>query len=81
MGVRRIPGAVVPALVEGEKPGSLPLQMSAHPHFVIIHCEMNDTAAELEEQFLRVPVPLVLLDGVLDRLLRQAVLELERGDG
>ena len=38
---------------------------------------MDGTPAKVEEEFLDVPVPLVLLDGVLDGLLRQAVLELE----
>ena len=41
---------------------------------------MHDAAAELEQQLPRIAVALVLLDGVLDRLLGQAVLQLERGD-
>ena len=41
---------------------------------------MDDAAAELEQPLPRVAVALVLLNGVLDRLLGQAVLQLEGGD-
>ena len=40
----------------------------------------DDAAAELEQQLARVAVALVLLDGVLDGLLGEAVLQLEGGD-
>jgi hypothetical protein len=38
---------------------------------------VHDAAAELEELLARVAVALVLLDGVLDGLLGEAVLQLE----
>ena len=48
---------------------------------LVVHGKMNDAATELEEQLTRVAVALVLLDGVVHRLLGEAVLELEGGDG
>ena len=78
--VRRIAGAVVPALVERQEPRRLALQVRAEPHLVVVDGEVHDAAAELEELLARVAVALVLLDGVLDRLLGQAVLQLEGGD-
>ena len=54
--------------------------MRAEPHLVLIHGEVRHTAAELEELFARVAVAFVLFDGVFDRLLGEAVLQLERGD-
>ena len=80
-GVGRIAGAVVPALVEGQKPRNLALQVGTHPDFVVIHREVDHAAAKLEDQLARVAVAPILLDGVLDGLLGQAVLELESGDG
>ena len=42
---------------------------------------MHHAAAELEQPLARIAVAPVLLHRVLDRLLRQVVLQLERGDG
>ena len=42
---------------------------------------MSDASPELEERLPGVAIPFVLLDGVLDRLLGEVVLQLERGDG
>jgi hypothetical protein len=47
---------------------------------VIIHGEMDDAATEFEELLARVAVALVLLDRVVDGLLRQTVLQLEGRD-
>ena len=79
--VGRIARAVVPALVEGQEPRGLALEVRAHPHLVVVHREVHHAAAELEQLLARVAVALVLLDRVLDRLLGQAVLQLEGGDG
>src|SRR5690606_6174635 len=49
-------------------------------NLVLVHGEVHDAAAELEELLARVAVSLVLLDRVLHRLLGQAVLQLEGGD-
>ena len=78
--VGRIARAVVPAQVEGQEPRGLALQVRAEAHLVVVHGEVHHAAAELEELLARVAVALVLLDGVLDRLLGQAVLQLEGGD-
>ena len=48
---------------------------------MIVDSEMRQAAAEFEELFPWVAVPLVLLDGVFHRLLGQAVLQLEGGHG
>ncbi len=76
--IRRVPGAVVPALVEGQKPRALSIEVRAELHRVVVHREVRHAAAELEELLTRVAVTLVLLCGVLDRLLGEAVLQLER---
>ena len=54
--------------------------MGAEHHLRVIDGEMNHAAAEFEQLLARVAVALVLLDGVFDRLLGQAVLEFERRD-
>ena len=46
---------------------------------MVIHGEMGDAPPELEQQLARVAVSLVLLDGIGDGLLGQAVLQLEGG--
>ena len=51
--------------------------MRAKPNFTIVDGEVRHTAAELKQQLLRITIALVLLDRVLHRLFRQAVLELE----
>ena len=78
--VGRIAGAVVAALVERQEPRGLALQLRAEAHLLVVHGEVDHAAAELEEQLAWVAVALVLLDGILDRLLGQAVLQLEGGD-
>ena len=72
--VRRISGAIVPTLVEGEKPGRLALELRAKHHLVLIQREMRHAAAQFEELLAWVAVTAVLLDGVFDGLLREAVL-------
>ena len=47
---------------------------------MVVDREMYDAASELEQVLTRVAVALVLLDCVLDRLLGQAVLQLEGSD-
>ena len=81
IGVGRVARPVVPALVEGQEPGALALEVGAHAHLLVVDGKMHDAAAELEEQLPRVAVAAVLLDGVLHRLLGQVVLQLKGGDG
>jgi len=52
----------------------LALEVGAHPHLLIVHRKMDDAAAELEQQLLRVTVALVLLDRVIHRLLGEPIL-------
>ena len=54
--------------------------MRAEAHFCVVHGEVRDAPAELEELLPRVAVSLVLLDRILDGLLGEAVLELEGRD-
>ena len=77
--VRRVPRAVIPALIEGQEPRGLPLQVRTEAHRLIVHREVRHAAAELEELLARIAVQHVLLDGVGDGLLGETVLQLERG--
>ena len=54
--------------------------MRAEPHLVLIHREVRHAASELEEFLAGVAVALVLFHGVLNRLLGEAVFQLERGN-
>ena len=55
--------------------------MRAEMDFVLVHREVGDAAAKLEELLARVAVLLVLLHGIAHCLLGEAVLELEGEDG
>ena len=79
-GVRRVAGAVVPAPVEREEPRCLSLEVGAEAHLALVHREVGHAAAQLEQLLARVAVLPVLPDRVLDRLLGQAVLQLEGED-
>ena len=81
VGVGWVAGPVVPALVERKEPGLLALEVGAEPHLLVVQGEVRQAPAEAEDQLARVAVPLVLLDGVVERLLGDVVLQLERGDG
>src|SRR5258708_2459895 len=76
--IRRVACAVVPALVEGKEPGRFAGQLGAHLNLLVVHGEMHHTAPELEKRFARVAVAAILLDGVIDGLLGEAVFQLER---
>src|SRR5579872_6926877 len=76
--IRRIASAVVPTLVERQEPRSLADEMRAEAHLVFVEREMRDASAKREQLLSRVTVALVLLDSVGDRLLREAVFQLER---
>ena len=55
--------------------------MRAEVDLVLVDREVRHAAPKLEEGLARVAVPLVLQDGVVEGLLREAVLELEGEDG
>ena len=55
--------------------------MSAEAHLGVVHGKVHHTAPELEQQFPRVAVALVLLHRVFHGLFGEAVLQLERSDG
>ena len=80
VGVGWIASAVIPSLVEGQEPRRLPLEVRTELHLVVIHGEMSEASAKLEEPLSRVAVTLVLLNGVVDCLLGEAVLQFEGGD-
>lgn len=54
--------------------------MRAEADLGVVHCEVRNATAEFEQLLARITVALVLFDRVLDRLLGEAVLELERRD-
>ena len=78
--VGRVARAVVPAAVEGQEPRRLALEVGGEARLAFVHGEMGDAAPELEQLLARVPVPPVLLDGIVHRLLGQVVLQLEGED-
>ena len=78
--VGRVSGAVVEAQVEGQEPGRLALEGRTEADLVVVDGEVRDTAPQLEELLPRIAVAAVLLDGVVDCLLGQAVLDLEGED-
>ncbi len=75
-----LPAPSFQPLLNGRNHESLPVSCVQNLHLLVVHGEVHQAAAELEEQLARVAVALVLLDGVLDRLLGEAVLQLEGGD-
>ena len=75
-----IAGAIIPTFVKRQKPGGLALEMGAELNLRVINGEMNHAAAEFEQLLTGVAVALILLDRILHRLFRQAVLEFERCD-
>ena len=79
--IGRVARAVIPALIEGQEPRALTLEVGAHAHLVVIHGKMHDAAPELKEQFAWVAVAFVLLHRIFDGLLGQAILQLEGGNG
>jgi hypothetical protein len=79
-GIGRISRAIVPTLVKRQEPRAFALEMGAEPHLMVIHREMGDASAELEQFLARISVALVLLDRILDGLLGQAVFQLECRD-
>ena len=80
VGVGWIVLAVIPSLVEGQEPRRLAFELSTKLHLVVVDGEVNQAASQLDELFTGVPVALVLLDGLIHRLLGQAVLQLECSD-
>ena len=79
--VGRIAGPAQPTAVEGQEPRSLPLEVGAEVDLVLVDREVRHAAAEPKELLARAPVPLVLPNGVVHRLLGEAILELEGEDG
>ena len=55
--------------------------MGAELHLLVVHGEVCQATARLEQLLAGVSVALVLLDRIIHRLLRQAVLQLKGGDG
>src|SRR5581483_464427 len=75
-----VPGPILVSLVEGQEPRVLAGETGAHADFLVVHGEVHGASARLEEEFLGVSVPLVLLYRVLNGLFCQAVLQFERGE-
>ncbi len=67
--IRRVAGAVIPALIERQEPGGRAVEFGTHAHFGIIDREMEHAAAEMEQWFPRIAVAAVKLE----RGHRQAV--------
>ena len=80
VGIGRIARPIVPPLVERQEPRALALQVGAKPDLMIVHGEVSNATAKLEDEFAWVAVTLILLDGIFDGLLGEAVLEFKGCD-
>ena len=79
--VRRVAGAGIAALVEGQKARGRARQPGGHPHGFGIDGKVNQRAPlELKDGRPRIPVALVLPAGILNGLPRERVLQLQGGD-
>ena len=78
--VRGVASAVLVALVKGQEPRRLVLQLRAEAHHLVVHREVRHAATELKQQLPGITIALVLLDGILRRLLGDVVLEFKCGD-
>src|SRR5205085_2144953 len=67
--------APVASQVEREETCFRPLKVRAHVDKIWINCEMGQAASKSEKWFARVTIKAVLLNGVLDILSRERVLE------
>ena len=76
VGVDGVARALILSLVEGQEPRTFAGKLGAELDIAVVHGKVNHTALELEEQFLGVAVGLILLDGVVDILLSEAVFQL-----
>ena len=79
--VGRVARAIVVSLVKRQEPRRGALQLGTELHPLVIDCKVRERTPEGEQQLLRVAVPLVLLHGIIDSLLRDVVLQLEREHG
>ena len=79
--VGRVARPVVSVTVEGQESRGFALQAIAEADLALIHREVLHAASEPEERLPRVAALLKLPNGIVDRLLREIVLELEREDG
>ena len=78
--VGRVAAAAVPTLVERQKPRCLAPELGAEVNLAFVNGEVGHTTPELEQGFPRVAIPLVLGNGVLERLFGETVLQLEGED-
>ena len=76
--VRRVARTAVVAEVERQELGRLAGQLRRHRHPIRVDGEMHERPAS-QGDVRRVPVAPVLVDGVLDVLVRERVLQLRRG--
>ncbi len=80
--IRRVPGAAVAALVEGQEVRGSTRETRRHEHGFRVGREVNEgPALELEDEFSRIAILLVLPPRILHGLTRHRVLELHRGYG
>ena len=76
-----LPAASPQPLLKGRNQDAVPFEVGAEADLVVVDGEVDEAAPELEEFFVLVAVAFVLLNRIGHRLLGEAVLELEGGDG
>jgi len=79
--VGRVARTVLMPLIERQKPTGGTLEVGAHPDLMVVYGKVYRAAAELKEELFRVPVVLVLIDGIVNGLFGQPVFQFEGGNG
>src|ERR1051326_2154797 len=59
VGIGRVTGAVIPALIERQKPRAFAFKMRTEAYFLIVDREMSYAPAEFEKLFARIAIALV----------------------
>lgn len=80
VGIGRVSGAVIMAFVEGEKLRCFSVDPGTHVDFVVVYGEVDDSPSEVKEEFARVAVVLILIDGVFVGLACEGVFEFAGND-
>ena len=72
---------IVVTFVERQEPRLLPLELGAHPHFIVIYSKVNDTPLKAKKHFIRSAFIFILLYSIRCILLRKLIFQLHGNDG
>lgn len=71
-----VTGPIIPATIEGEKPGLFTFEVGAETKLLIVKCKVNDAAAEFKQFLARVAIKFLLLNRIGHGLFGEIVLQL-----